>query len=311
MTKRMLALLLVIVMVFGAFSACGRGAPAVDGGTNTGRSDDAGGADKDNAGAKDADKDAQDGEASSEPASQEPDASRDTGESGSNPGSELSDFVSAYTEAKQVSMDKLSAELENSTDFTLSMGLLGVAMVDLNIAFVPLFDAVDQTGFVPLLNLKNAYRKERGGIITFGADYTRDEDSGQEKKGDRVFWDGKLDVKDQSLSFVYYTERGGKKIDRTVMEATKNKDGSYTSQTITCSVPDEGEASTTGYFITFEGEDIHILSGSRGDANPDFDYETVFNKKNADIAALSKSFDIGMDISFVKGEVKSAVKSDN
>ena len=310
MKKRVLALLLVFVMVFGAFSACGRGTPSADGGARSEQSDGSGGADGGDSDKDSGDKDTGDGNEASESASREPEASAG-GDAASNPGSELSDFVSAYTDAKQMSMDKLSAKLENSTDFTLSMGLLGVAMVDLNIAFVPLFDAVDQTGFVPLLNLKNAYRKEKGGIITFGADYTRDEDSGQEKKGDRIFWDGKLDVKDQSLSFAYYTERGGKKVDRTVMEATKNKDGSYTSQTITFSAPDEGEATTTGYFITFEGEDIRILSGTRSDGNPDFDYETVFNKKNADIEALSKSFEISMDISFLKGEVKSNIKSTN
>ena len=238
--KRMLALLLVLMMVLGLFAGCGRGTPSADNGSGTGQS----------AGSGDSDKDAGNGDKDepSESASKEPDASDSSGggDSSATPGSELSDFVSAYTEAKQISMDKLSAKIEESSDFTLTMSLLGVAMVDLNIAFVPLFDAVDQTGFVPLLNLKNAYRKEKGGVITFGADYTRDEDSGQEKKGDRIFWDGKLDVKDQSLSFSYYTERGGKKVDRTVMEATKNKDGSYTSQTISVSAPDEGEPSTTG-----------------------------------------------------------------
>lgn len=301
--KRMLALLLVLMMVFGAFSGCGRGTPSSDTGSDS----------RPSAGADASDKNGSDKDEPSESASDEPAASESSGNgaASSSPGSELSDFVSAYTDAKQLSMDKLTAKIDESSDLTLTMSLLGVAMVDLNIAFVPLFDAVDQTGFVPLLNLKNAYRKEKGGIITFGADYTRDEDSGSEKKGDRIFWDGKLDVKDQSLSFAYYTERGGKKVDRTVMEATKNKDGSYTSQTISFSAPEEGDATTTGYFITFEGEDIRILSGTRNDGNPEFDYETVFNKKNADILALSKSFELSMDIAFTKGEIKSNLKPAN
>ncbi len=217
-------------------------------------------------------------------------------------GQELTAFVNAYTEAKSKPMDMLNESLSDSEDFNLTMGLLGVAMVDLYVAFVPLFDIVDETGYVMMLELKNAYRDRKGDVITFGADHVREEDVGNDKKGDREYWEGELDEKDESLRVMYYTERGGKIIEKTVMEITRNKDKSYTSQTLTYQDGENGEPGVTAYLIQFEDEAIDVISGKLAENDPDFSYNTVFKTRNADIRDLADPFEVTLDISFREGE---------
>ena len=306
-TRRILALILVMMLVFTQFSACGgRSAISGDssesdgGGRGSGEESDSNTSDEGNP------------ESSEEPedASEEP-AGSDTSSSDSSEfgeGQELTAFVDAYTKAKSACMDKLTAKIESTDDFTLTMGLLGFAFMDLSIAFVPMFDVVDETGMVPMLNLKNAYKKTKGDMVTFGCDFKQDEDSGNNQKDDRVFWDGKLDVKDQSLSCSYYTERNGKQIERSIIEITKNKDGSYTSETVSFRADEDGTGKIEGYFISFEDEDIWMQVGEKADGKPDFDYVSVFNKKNADIKDLSKDFTITTDITYEKGVITNNIK---
>lgn len=296
--RTFLALLLVLVMLVGMLTACGRGDPSADTGSSSrpkASSDSKASADEEQAEAD-------------EPEDNENDPEENSGDVAYQKGQELTEFVNNYIDAKQVPMDLITEKFDESQDPTLSMSLLGVAVVDLSIAFVPMFDVVDETGFVMFLNLKNAYRKTNGDVITFGADYKREEDSGTDLKGDREFWEGKLDTRDESLSLIYYTERGGKMIDRTVMEITKNKDNSYTSQTLSYTADDGDGGVTNAYFIQFEGEDIDILSGNVVGGKADFDYKTVFKLRNADIRELAKPYELTLDISFKDGEVKSNLK---
>lgn len=264
--SKLLAMVLALAMVVSIFTACGRGATG-SGSSNTG----SGGRGK---------------------------------STSDNGGQELSAFVTAYTEAKTASMDKMTKKMEESGNLNLTMSLLGFAMMDLTVAFVPMFDVVDQTGVVPFLNIKNAFKKTNGNLVTFGADYKMEEDSGGYLKNDRVFWDGKLDVKDQSLKTVFYTERGGKKVSDTVIEITKNKDGSYTSETISYTAREDGTEKVSATFVSFIGEDMWLQMGDQEPAKPDFTYTSVFNKKNVDINDLSKGFKLTTDITYVKGVFK-------
>jgi hypothetical protein len=302
--SRLLSLVLVLAMVISIFSACGRST------SGTGGDDSDSGTQKKTTAEKTSD--SGDGsDSTDETTTKESDNSGDsTAETAgttmaSEKGQELTAFVTNYTEAKSATMDKMSKKLEDSGDMTLTMSMLGFALMDLTVAFVPMFDVVDATGIVPFLNIKNAFKKTKGNMITFGADYKVDEEQGTNTKGDRIFWDGKLDVKDESLSTIYYTERSGKKISNTIIEITKNKDGSYTSETISYSESDEGVGKVSGTFVSFEGEDMWLQMGEQESAKSDFDYVTVFNKKNVNINDLSKGFTLTSDISYVKGEIKS------
>ena len=305
--KRALALLLVVFMLVGTLSGCGRGTPsasdAPDGGKQESSTEPAASKDVPEASAEST----EDGE---EPEDEQESASSEDTSSGGEvkDGEELTAFINAYTEEKTIPMDLMSKKIEDSDDLNLIMSLLGLAMVDMYIAFVPMFDVIDETGTVLFLKLKNAYRDEKGDTVTFGADYVLEEDSGNDMKGDRKYWEGELDQKDESLRVLLYTERGGKMIDKTVVEVTKNKDDSYTSQTIAYKADDEDGGNASAYFIQFEGEDMAVISGNKTGGNPDFDYTTVFRMRNADIRQLSQPFDINMDLSFKDGEITSNLK---
>ena len=303
--SKLLALALALAMVVSIFTACGRSA------TGTGSNDTGSGGrgkatsgNSGNSGESTTPADKATPEKSDSSGSTDSSGLADSSPATFEKGQELTAFVTAYTEAKTTTMDKMSAKMEESGDATLTMSMLGFAMMDLTVAFVPMFDVVDQTGFIPFLNIKNAFKKTNGNMVTFGADYKIAEDSGGNLKNDRIFWDGKLDVKDQSLSTVYYTERGGKKISNTVIEITKNKDGSYTSETISYTASEDGTEKVSGTFVSFVGEDIWLQMGDQASAKPDFDYTSVFNKKNVDINELSKGFTLTTDITYIKGVIK-------
>lgn len=302
--KRILSFLLVLAMLATCLTGCGRGATPASGESNRPAASSKAESTKE-AQPEDAGEEDDQGEASSD--------DNGTGEEGTSnqsaeKGEELSTFINQYFEAKQIPMDKLSESINESSDFTLIMSMLGVAMVDMYIAFVPMFDVVDEVGYVAMLNLKNAYRKEKGDVITFGADYVREEDSGDDLKGDREYWEGELDQKDESMRVLYYTERNGKVIDKTVMEITKNKDRSFTSQTLTFQVKEEGGEELSAYFIQFEGEDISVISGTKPNAKADFNFESVFKTRNADIRDLSEGYELSLDLSYKDGEVANNLK---
>ena len=310
--KRILALLLAFFLLASLFSACGRDASAPGDGDDepSQTASSSKDADKEEPEPSDQD-DSDDGEEPDDADDgEEPDDGDDgdDGDAAFGEGEELSGFINTYLDAKSKPMDLMNEALSDSDDFTLTMGILGVSMVDLYVAFVPMFDIVDDTGYVAMLNLKNAYRDKKGSVITFGADYVREEDSGNDKKGDREYWEGELDEKDESLRVMYYTERNGKVVDKTVMEITKNKDGSYTSQTLVYQEGEDGDAKTTANLIQFEGEDMDVISGTRSENSPDFDYDTVFKTRNADIRQLAGPYEITLDVSFRDGEAVSNLK---
>ncbi len=226
-------------------------------------------------------------------------------------GSELSSFITQYSEAKSVMLDQMTNKIDESGDLSLTMSLFGFAMADLTIAFVPLFDVVDEMGVVPMLNLKNAYRKEKGDLITFGADFIEEEETqGNTQKDDRVFWEGKLDVKDDSLQTIYYTERGGKKISYTLIEITKNKDKSFTSEMITYTLNEDTTEKVFGYFVNFDEKTMQVLSGDMENPKVDFNYVSVFNQKNVDLKSLTPGFKLTTDITFADGKVTSNIKTE-
>jgi hypothetical protein len=216
-------------------------------------------------------------------------------------GSELSDFVNAYMDAKTAVWDKMNEALEAGSNPTAVMALLGFAFTDLQVVLLPMFDIVgDNGGILPLLGIKNAYRRQKGDVIEFGYDFTYEEDSGSKKKGDHVLSVGALDVKQNTLKNETIDRSGNTITNRNVIEITKNKDGSYTSQAISYQSDNE---KVTGYFITFAGEDVWSVIAEK-DAAEDFTFNTIYGKKNVAIDAMSQGFTVNTTASFVDGKAK-------
>jgi hypothetical protein len=216
-------------------------------------------------------------------------------------GSELTDFFTSYMDAKEVIWDKMSETIDASGDYTATMALLGFAFTDLAIAFIPMYDLVDQTGgTLALLGIKNAYKRTKGDTIEFGYDYIYDKDSGDKKKDDHVVSTGLFDTKQNTLKVETLDKSGNEVTNRTMTEITKNKDGSYSSQVISYQSSND---KVTGYFTNFAGEDIWSAIAEK-EAVEDFTYNTIFGKKNVSLDNMTQGFTVTTSVSFVDGKAK-------
>jgi hypothetical protein len=220
-------------------------------------------------------------------------------------GSELTDFFTNYMDSKEVVWNKLTEKIDADNDYTATMALMGFAFTDLAMAFIPMFDIVDQTGGVlALLGIKNAFKNQKGDSIEFGYDYIYDKDSGDKKKDDHVVCTGVFDTKQNTIRIETIDKSGDAVTNRTVTEITKNNDGSYSSQVISFQSSND---KIQGYFTIFSGEDIWSAIAEKETAD-DFTYNTIFGKKNATLADMTDGFSVTTDVSFVDGEAKVVTK---
>lgn len=235
-----------------------------------------------------------------EPSGQETTEPQSSNTTSGKKGSEISDFVQAYLDTKDVVWNKLSDKISESGDLAASMNLLGFSFADLSIVMWPMFDVVDEAGGVlPLLGIKNAFRTQKGNIITFGYDYTYEEDqeSGNYKKGDVVSFTGEFDISKDSMKVETRDTKGGVTASRLVSELVKNKDGSYTSQLVNY---DSSSDKITGYFTTFEGENIWSIIGEK-EAAENFTINSIYGQPGAKLDQMTAGFKIKIETSFVDG----------
>ena len=298
--RRILSLLLVIIMTTSLLSACGRGS---DGGSDTTAKEKTTATDKADNG--------DDKETTSPEPKESKETSSETTEmtTSGEKGQELTDFVTLYSNSKSVLMDELTKSMESSNDFAATMAMLGFAFADLQIAFIPMFDIVDMNnGILPMMDIKNAYRKVNGGTIEFGYDYTYEEDKGNNQKGDKVVWKGVLDVKANSLKSEDTNERAGKVITRNVIEVTMKKDNSYISQMISYTT-NEDQAKLNAYFTAFEGKDIRTSIGTLESPKVDFDYNSIYKNSNSSMEDMIKGFKITTQSDYINGKLKSVTNN--
>jgi len=99
-----------------------------------------------------------------------------------------------------------------------------------------------------------------------------------------------------------YVERNGQKTDRYIVEITKNSDKSYSSQMYFINGEKDEGTTLTGYFTWFEGENILSLIGEKKNEKFDFQYESIFGKKNMKPEEMSQGMNIIMQTSFIDGK---------
>jgi hypothetical protein len=218
------------------------------------------------------------------------------------PGAELTNFVSGYMDAKSVIWNKITEKAASGQDQMANFALLGFAAADMGIAVVPMFDALESTGGVLILTgIKNAFKRKSGNTIEFGYDYVYDADTGNYTKDDQLKCSGLYDM-DQGAIKVEMTDLLNKNdsTTHTIIEINKNKDGSYSSQTITYSGSDNP---VQGYFTTFKGENLWSAIGEK-ESNENFDYNSIFGNENVSLDEMTKGFKITTTVSFVDGQSK-------
>jgi len=223
------------------------------------------------------------------------------------PGTELSTFMSDYVDTKTKIWDAMSKKFDEEQNLEFAMGTLGFAFADLAIVDISLFDSLttlegDTFKGKLLLTGFDSWKKVKGDIIEFGYDYTYTEDNGQNLKNDHLVSKGKLDKKNNSLVYERYVERNGQKTDRYVTEITRNSDKSYSSQSYFINGNKDEGTTLTGYFTWFEGENIISMIAEKENQNFDFQYESIFGKKNVKPEDMTKGMKILMETSFIDGK---------
>jgi len=223
------------------------------------------------------------------------------------PGTELSTYMSEYVETKTKIWEAMSKKFDEEQNLEFAMGTLGFAFADLAIVDISLFDSLatlegDTFKGKLILSGFDAWKKVKGDIIEFGYDYTYTEDTNQNLKNDHLVSKGKFDKKKNSLSYERYIERNGQRNDRYVVEITKNSDKSYSSQMYFINGNKDEGTTLTGYYTWFEGENIVSIIAEKENEKVDFQYESIFDKKNIKPEDMCKGMKITIQTSFIDGK---------
>ena len=225
------------------------------------------------------------------------------------PGTEISDFMSKYTNTKTQVWDQMSKKFDEENNTTFAMGSIGFAFADLALVDILLFDSLtvaDGDIFKGKLMLTgvDAWKKVKGDIIEFGYDYTYDKDSGQSKIGDRIVAKGKLDKSNSSLIYEFSSEKSGKVLNKSIIEVTRNSDTSYSSQSYFLDLGSSDAADKNqlkGYLTWFNDKDIISYLVKKDIPDINITYNTIFSKTNIKPEEMAKGFTIAMKTSYLNG----------
>lgn len=222
-------------------------------------------------------------------------------------GNELSDFSTSFTETETPYSDSISS-LESPSMDTLSV-TMAVMMPNLDLAMLAGYDilSVDdlpkEEGKLLLSDLEGV-REKSGDKINFSASHTYDEDGNVNKKGDKVTEKGVLDTSKNELTFEFSTERGGKLINRTVMEAVILKDGTHLMQyfKVAEGYSEGSPATASAVFKRFSKDDYKGIS-AKFDPNYDFKYDSILGKGDIQPEAMAKNYTIEGTLTVAGGKV--------
>lgn len=276
--KKIIAVIMVLFMIFGTFTSCGSKGDTKNNPTTGGQTVD-----------------------------QTP--SKDTPKE-QEPGTELSTFMSNYVDSKTKVWDAMSKQFEAEQNLGFAMGSLAFAFVDLAIVEVSFFDTLtvkNGDSFKGTLMFTNieAWKKYNGNIVEFGYDYTYTEDKNQNLNGDHEVANGKFNMKDGTLLYEKSTERGGKKINRYIIEVTRNSDTSYSSQIYFLNLDDkDGNEKNTasGYHTWFEGQNIVSIITEKEISDINLAYNSIYGKKNIKPEEMAAGLKAISKVSFIDGK---------
>lgn len=305
--RKVLAMLLVLTMAFSLLAGCSAGGRT--------KADDEDGGKTAATTVKDKEKAATEAETTEETTEKETEAvetdadeTEATEETEYTKGQELTEYLDHYSTAKSAMWDQITAQMENSSDFSVSMALLGFAAADLQIMIIPFFDVVDSTGGVMMLtNIKNCYKKTTAKGIEFGYDYVYEADEGNYVKGDHVLLEGILDPNGEGLWIDMKDYKQDKLTSRTVTEIMMNDKGSYSSEMIMYQA-DQEELSC--YFTQFDDKFMDSVFAVKPAAE-EFEYTRVFGEKNVGVEKMSEGFTVKTSVSLKDGKVDAKVIDGN
>ncbi len=219
------------------------------------------------------------------------------GTTSTTPGSELSNFISSYTDAKTKLWDAMTKQFDADGNTGYALSALGFAMADLALVEIPLYDGVAVNGGKLLLTDIPATRTDKGGTIEIGYDYTYTEDKGSSKKGDHLIAKGTFD-KSGKLSYESSTQRDGKVASRTVLEVIKNSDTSFLARIITLNADD----SVSHYIFRIDGSNMEAIEAAKAGAGAGFTYDSILGRGSISAKDVAAGLEIKSTFTYKDGK---------
>jgi hypothetical protein len=214
------------------------------------------------------------------------------------PGNELSDFYAAFDDAMGV-FERAINHMPESDDFEL---------FDISFDYLAPCNAILSVGGYDLIHIlgskEGEYREDSGGIITFGKEFTREEDGfgPSAKKGDVVREEGNLDTSSNALVFETSIERSGELIKREVAEVVMHTDGTFIAQILSKPVPqDNVEDKGNAYFVRCGKDDLEIIK-ARFEPDVNFTYDSILGKGDSTPEDMSQGYEKIRKLTVKNGE---------
>lgn len=223
-------------------------------------------------------------------------------------GAELSTFMGNYMDTKSKLWDAMSKELEKDPNNIFTFAALGYTMADLLIVEIGLYDTIvtkegDMFKGKLMLSGIDAWKKVGKDTIEFGYDYNLKEDQGQKKSGDHEVAKGKFSKDTNSLIYEHYTERGGTKTQRYVVEITKNSDTSYSSQLFMIDNNDSQDSMNLSSYMTwFDATNFISFETEKTGVSIDFSYNSIYGKKNVKPEEMASGMETVSKASYIDGK---------
>jgi hypothetical protein len=210
-------------------------------------------------------------------------------------GVELTDYTNALSNAEKPFADLFEKSLTDPDMDTLSAQMT-LAMPELALALLGEYDVLS-IGDMPkkegklMLSGYHAVREKKGKVIKFTADMEYTEDTGMNKKGDKITEKGSLDMSTSSLTYERKVENGGNLLSRTIIETVILKDGTCIMQYISTGSGLSENATGEAVFKRYNSSGYTALVASM-DANTGFKYDSVIGKGDIQPDAMAANYTI-------------------
>ncbi len=290
--KKVIALILTAFLIVGLFAGCGSGKSQAGNAPGAGSVQVAGEA------ALKADGD----------------SGEDAGISGveyTEGGVELTDYVNALSNAEKPFADLFESSLTDpdmdtlSAQMTLAMPGLALALLG-EYDILSIGDAPKKEGKL-MLSGYHGVREKSGNVIKFAADMEYTEDTGMNKKGDRITEQGSLDMSTNSLLYERKVENGGKLLSRMILESVILKDGTCILQYFSAGAGLSGSTNGEAVFKRYDSSGYTALVASM-DANTDFKFDSIIGKGDVQPDAMAANCTIKARFTAKDGKVEVAKK---
>ncbi len=283
--KRYIGLILVVVLLFSMLTGCGKSAD-----NNSGENNQADNVFSDSSAKADV--------SSGDPSKDTGDPSKDNADSsGGNTGaiyisagSELTDFLTAITDAEEVFEESLnSIDDDNSIFAQLDRVIMNMSLISL-----PMYDILSVENLPKeegklMLSGYDGIREKNGDEIKFSArnEYTED-DQMNNKSGDLYTEQGTLNTSTNTLVMESKKERAGSVLSRTVLEAVILKDGTCLLQyfDVSQAMREGAEPNTTVVFKRFNKTDYTAIIADM-EGKTDFSYDSIVGKGDLQAEAMA------------------------